>query len=52
MARAVHGPQFDPSTQNFDGEIIMRVGGVKKHGRYWMGDGVINTASTPSLSQI
>jgi hypothetical protein len=52
MARAVHGPQFDPSTQNFDGEIIMRVGGGKKHGRYWMGDDMIDTASTPSLSQI
>jgi hypothetical protein len=50
MASAVHGPQFDPSTQDFDGEIVMRVGGGKKHGRYWMSDGVIDTASTPSLS--
>jgi hypothetical protein len=52
MARAVHGQDFDPSTQDFDGEIVMRVGGGKKHGRYWMGDGVIDTSSTPSLSQI
>ncbi|XP_066355104.1 uncharacterized protein [Miscanthus floridulus] len=28
------------------------VGGGKKHGRYWMGDGVIDTSSTPTLSQI
>ena len=34
MAREVHGSQFDPSTQDLDGEIVMRVGGGKKHGRY------------------
>ena len=50
MARAVHGPEYDPSAHDFDGEIVMRVGGGKKHGRYWMGDGVINTSSTPTLS--
>jgi hypothetical protein len=33
MARAVHGPEYDPSTQDLDGEVIMRVGGGKKHGR-------------------
>nr|CAB3485723.1 unnamed protein product [Digitaria exilis] len=26
------------STQNFDGRVVMEVGGGKKHGRYWMGD--------------
>jgi hypothetical protein len=34
MAREVHGPEYDPSTENLDGEVIMRVGGGKKHGRY------------------
>lgn len=52
MAREVHGPDFDPSSEDIDGEIVMRVGGGKKHGRYWIGDGVIDTASTPTLSQI
>jgi len=28
----------------------MRVGGGKKHGRYWLGDGIIDTTTTPSLS--
>ena len=51
-ARSVHGPDHDPSTQDFDGEIVMRVGQGKKHGRFWLGDGLIDTASTPSLSQI
>jgi hypothetical protein len=31
MARSVHGPKYDPRTQDLDGEIIMRVGGGKKH---------------------
>jgi hypothetical protein len=34
MAREVHGPEYDPSIENLDGEVIMRVGGGKKHGWY------------------
>jgi hypothetical protein len=49
-ARSVHGPNFDPATQDLDGSLLMRVGGGKKHGRYWLGDGVIDASSTPSLS--
>ena len=30
----------------------MRVGGDKKHGRYWIGDNTLDTTSTPTLSQI
>ncbi|TVU24250.1 hypothetical protein EJB05_26671 [Eragrostis curvula] len=30
----------------------MRAGKGKKHGRYYLGDSVIDTASTPTLSQI
>jgi hypothetical protein len=52
MAKVVYGPDYDPSTQDFDGEVVMRVGGGKKHGQYWLGNGVIDTAATPSLSQI
>ena len=28
------------------------MGGGKKHGRYYIGDGLVDTASTPTLSQI
>jgi hypothetical protein len=49
VARSVRVPEYDASTQDLDAEIVMRVGGGKKHGRYWMGDDIINTASTPSL---
>jgi hypothetical protein len=50
MARQVHGEDHDPSTQDFDGEVVMRVGGGKKHGRYYLGDGALDTASTLTLS--
>jgi hypothetical protein len=33
-ARSVHRPEYDVSTQDLDAEIVMRVGGGKKHGRY------------------
>ena len=52
MARAVLGPEYDPSTHDLDGEMVMRAGGGKKHDRFWIGDGTIDMASTPTLSQI
>jgi hypothetical protein len=52
IARAVYGPDHDPSTQELDGEVVMRVGGGKKHGWYWIGDNTLDTATTPTLSQI
>ena len=50
MARVVHGPEYDPSAHDLDGEVVMRAGGGKKHGQFWIGDGTIDTASTPTLS--
>ena len=49
VARSLHGSDHDPSTQDFNGEAVMRAGQGKKHGRFWLGDGVIDTTSTPSL---
>ena len=51
-ARSIHGPEYDPRTDNIDANTVMRIGQGKKHGRYWIGDSVIDTASTPTLSQI
>jgi hypothetical protein len=48
--RTRHGDDYDPSSQDFDPEVVMRIGGDKKHGRYYLGDGLINATSTPSLS--
>ena len=50
--RSVHGPEWDPTRNELDTELVMRLGGGKKHGRYWIADSVIDTASTPTLFQI
>jgi hypothetical protein len=52
MAREVHGPEYDPTTKDLYTEIVMRIGGGKKKGRYWIADGAIDSSSTPTLSQI
>jgi hypothetical protein len=40
------------SSHDFDAKVVMRIGGGKKHGRYYLGNGIIDVTSTPSLSQI
>ena len=52
MGRVLHGDTWDPATASLSGEAIMRAGGGKKHGRYWLADSVVDTASTPTLSQL
>jgi len=50
MVREVNGPDFDPYTVPIDVEVVMRVGGGKKHSRYYIADSSINPATTPNLS--
>ena len=50
MARAVHGLEYDLSAHDLDGEVVIRAGGGKKHGQFWIGDGTIDTAGTLTLS--
>ncbi|CAN6226770.1 unnamed protein product, partial [Urochloa humidicola] len=52
MARQVHGSEWDPTTAEIDGDILMRVGGGKQHGRYAIAHSLVDTASTPTLSQL
>ncbi|TVU01783.1 hypothetical protein EJB05_52779 [Eragrostis curvula] len=52
VAKEVYGQDYDPRSHDLDGEVVMRAGKGKKHGRYYLGDSVIDTASTPTLSQI
>ena len=50
MAQEVHRPDYDSRTEDIDGDVLMRVGGGKRHGRYWIADGAIDSSSTPTLS--
>ena len=34
------------------GDEVVRAGGGKKHGRFWLGYSVVDMASTPTLSQL
>ena len=52
MAQEVHAPEYDPRTEEIDPDVLMRVGGGKRHGRYWIADGAIDSSSTPTLSQV
>jgi hypothetical protein len=52
MAREVHGPEYDPTIEDLDTEIVMRVRGGKKKGRNWIANGAIDSFYTPTLSQI
>ncbi|CAN6238247.1 unnamed protein product [Urochloa humidicola] len=52
VGKQLHGPDWDPSAHDIDGEVAMIAGGGKKHGRFLIGDSTVDTASTPSLSQI
>ena len=51
MGKVLHGDTWDPATQPLFGEAIMRAGGGKKHGCYWIANSLVDTASTPTLSQ-
>jgi hypothetical protein len=50
MAQEVHGPNYDPSTEPVDSDVLMRVGGGKRHGWYWIADGAIDSSSTLTVS--
>jgi hypothetical protein len=47
--RQVHGPEWDPTSVPLDGEVIMRIGQEKKHGHYYIGNNILDSASTPTL---
>jgi hypothetical protein len=51
--RLVGGPDYDPRTEErLDPQLVMRVGQGKKHGRFWIGDDILDTASTPPLNHL
>ena len=52
VGRAPHGETWDPATVPLSGEAIMRAEHGKKHGRYWIANSLVDTTSTPRLSQL
>jgi hypothetical protein len=50
MAKEAHGLNYDPRTEDTDRDVLMRVRGGKRHGRYWTAEGAIDSSSTPTLS--
>jgi hypothetical protein len=52
MAQKVHGPDYDPRTEDIDRDVLMRVRGGKRHGKYWIVDGAIDSLSIPTLSHV
>lgn len=52
MVSELHGPEYVPEEHPIDPVAVMMAGGGKKHGRYWLADSLIDTASTPTLTQI
>jgi hypothetical protein len=52
MAQEVHWLEYDPRTEQINPDVLMRVGGGKRHERYWVADGAIDSSSTPTLSQV
>ena len=48
-ARARHGDDFDPATEPLDIEILMRAGGGKQHGWYYMAHNAIDPTTVPTL---
>jgi hypothetical protein len=52
MAKEVHGPDYNLKTDDIDGDVLMRVGGGRRNGIYWIADGVNDSSSTPTLSQV
>lgn len=52
VGKQLYGPEWDPSAHPLDAEVIMRAGGGRKHGRFIIGDGAVDSSSCPTLSQI
>jgi hypothetical protein len=48
--RERHGDDYDPATEPLDTDLVMRIGGGKQHGRYFMANSVIDPSSVQTLS--
>jgi hypothetical protein len=46
-----HGEK-DPATEPLDTDLMVRLGGGKQHGLYWMANSAIDPSSAPTLREI
>ena len=51
-AREAHGDSYDVTSEPIDPKIVMRLGGGKQHGRFYMAHSAIDPSSVPTLTQI
>jgi hypothetical protein len=49
--KQIHGESSQPETEDFDVEAAVLAGEGMKHGRLWIGDGVVDPRSIPGLRQ-
>jgi hypothetical protein len=50
--RRRHGEEKDPATEPLDTNLVVRLGGGKQHGQYWMANSAIDPSSAPTLREI
>lgn len=50
--KEVHGDTSDPTSEDFDVEVAVLAGQGKKGGRLWIGDGLVDPMTIPSLHQV
>jgi hypothetical protein len=50
ITQQVHGRDYDPGIEDIDEDVLMRVGGSKRHGQYWIVNEAIDLSSTPTQS--
>jgi hypothetical protein len=47
-----HGEAYDPATEPLDTDVLMRTGGGKQHGRYFLAHNVIDPTTIPTLREV
>jgi hypothetical protein len=47
-----HGEEKDHTTEPLYTDLVMRLGGGKQHGQYWMANSTIDLSSAPTMREI
>jgi hypothetical protein len=50
--RRCHGDAYDLATEPLDMNVLMRTGGGKQHGRYFLAHSIIDPATVPTLCEV